>query len=416
MRVLISGAGIAGSTLAWFLARAGVHITIVEKAHSIPPHGQNIDIQGSAVKIAKKMGLLDQIRQANTTEKGTQFIDPNGKPFALFSIIDGCYASPTSEFEILRGDLAAILYRAAKDDSNVDYLFGTTITEVISNDNDKVEVRLSDGKIHEFDLLVAADGQWSQLRKQCFPTESVKVIHKRMYACYWTVPRLSRDNDLWNVYLALGSRIISTRPDPYGTIRTMFSHMPCNDAQEQAWMAATRSDRKTQQELVKREFADAGWESQRLLDSMDQAPDFYLQPIQQIKMTKWSNARVICLGDTAYAPTPLSGMGAALAMIGGYVLAGELSKLKDGDHPSTALEAYESIFRPFVEESQEIPSFVPAIAHPATAWKRWMFQAFVGTLAWVLAIPWVRNKFGEDSMDDNFSLPQYSGFVEEGTE
>jgi 2-polyprenyl-6-methoxyphenol hydroxylase-like FAD-dependent oxidoreductase len=216
MRVLISGAGIAGPTLAWFLARAGAHITILEKSKALYPHGQNVDIQGSAVTAIKKMGLLDEVRRRNTKETGTQFINPNGKSFASFPVTEGVAASLTSEFEILRGDLAAILYDATKHHPNVDYKFDTTIENVLSNDNDSVKVELSNGEKQVYDLLVAADGQWSRVRKQCFPPESVKAKHMGMYAVYYTVPRVPSDNDMWNIYVALKSRVITTRPDPYG--------------------------------------------------------------------------------------------------------------------------------------------------------------------------------------------------------
>ena len=169
MRVLISGAGIAGPALARGLAKAGLRVTIAEKHHAILPYGQSVDIQGSAVTAVKKMGLLDEIKQFNTTERGTQFIDPKGRPFAPFPVNKGSTASFTSEFEILRGDLAAIFYKATKDHPNVSYLLGTTIKEVISNDDQTVKIELSNGQVQDFDLLVAADGQWSKVRKQCFP-------------------------------------------------------------------------------------------------------------------------------------------------------------------------------------------------------------------------------------------------------
>jgi 2-polyprenyl-6-methoxyphenol hydroxylase-like FAD-dependent oxidoreductase len=414
MRVLISGAGIAGPTLAWFLAKAGARITVIEKSHSLLPHGQNVDIQGAAITVIKKMGLMDQVRRSNTTEKGSQFVDPKGRTFAPFPVKKDSMTSFTSEFEILRGDLAAIFYEATKDHPNVEYLFDTTSREVVSNDDDTVQVEFGNGEVHEFDLLVAADGQWSKVRKQCFPPESVTVVDLGMYIVYYTIPRLSSDNDWWNIYQALGSRIITLRPDPHGTIRAMFTRMPCNDAQKMAWQEASQSDRQTQEELVRREFADAGWQAQRLLDAMDQAPDFYFQATQQIKMSKWSNSRVVCLGDTAYAPTPLTGQGTSLAITGAYILAAELSKLEDGEHPSKALEAYESTFRPFVEEMQEVPFFLPAIAHPETAWKRFLFRVLVWTLSKIVAIPWVANKFAQsnESNDDGFPLPQYPSFDE----
>jgi 2-polyprenyl-6-methoxyphenol hydroxylase-like FAD-dependent oxidoreductase len=416
MRVLISGAGIAGPTLAWFLSKAGARVIIVEKSKSLLPYGQNVDIQGSAVTVIKKMGLVDEVRRLNTREMGTRFIDSKGRPFAPFPVKQGSSMSFTSEFEILRGDLAMVLYEATKDLPNVDYLFGTTIKEVVSNDNDVVKVELSNGETQEFDLLVAADGQWSKVRKQCFLPDSVDVVDKGMYVAYWTTPRLTKDDDWWNVYQASGSRLIALRPDPHGTIRAMFTRMPCNDTQIEMWREASKSGRQAHEELLKKEFVDAGWEAQRLLDTMDQAPDFYFHAIQQIKMTKWSSSRIVCLGDAAYAPTPLTGMGTSLAIVGAYVLAGEMSKLETGEAPFKALEAYESKFRPFVEEVQKIPFFVPAIAHPESPWKRWLFQVAISAVSKVAGVvretPWLARRLdsSNETEDDGFPCPQYPRF------
>ncbi|KAL8798924.1 MAG: hypothetical protein Q9182_006271 [Xanthomendoza sp. 2 TL-2023] len=393
MRVLISGAGIAGPTLAWFLAKTGARITVVEKSHTLLPHGQNVDIQGSALSVIIKMGLLEQVRRAYTTGRDS--------------------TSFTSEFEILRGDLAAILHGATKDHPNINYMLGTTIKEVRSSDADNVRVILGDGEVQEFDLLVAADGQWSKVRRQIFPPESVTVVPLGMYVVYWTIPRMPDDSGWWDVYLAGGSRIITLRPDPHGTTRAMFTIMPCNDAQEKAWIDAAKNGRAVQQDLLREEFADAGWQAERLLNSMDKAPDFYFHVLEQIKMAKWSTSRVVCIGDTAHAPTPCTGMGTSLALSGAYVLAGELSKLKRNEHPLRALEAYENIYRPFVEEMQKIPRGFPGLAHPETLWKRWLFHRCISAVSKVVAIPWIVSRFGDETHDQGFPLPQYSTFDQE---
>ena len=416
MRVLISGAGVAGPTLAWFLAKAGARITVVEKAPALLPYGQNVDMRGSAVSVIRKMGLLDEVRRANTTEKGTQFIDSRGRPFAPFPVQQGSSASFTSEYEILRGDLAALLHAATKDFPNVDYRFGTTVRRVVSNGDDAVTVELSNGEVCKFDLLVAADGQWSKLRAQCFPAGSIDVVDKNMYAAYFTLPRRPGDDDWWNVYPALGARLVSIRPDPHGTVRAGFTRMPCTPAQAAAWDAAAHGDRHAQKALLRKEFADAGWQAPRLLDAMGAAPDFYFHAIQQIKMAHWSTARVVCLGDAAHAPSPLTGMGTSLAITGAYLLAGELSKLDAGEHPARALKAYESAFRPFFEAEQKIPFFVPAIVHPATAWQRWLLQTFVVALSRLLAISWITNRLGDHTNAEDFRLPHYPRSDEEGTE
>ena len=151
MRVLISGGGIAGPTLAWFLAKTGARVTIVEKARALLPHGQKVAMQGSAITAVSKMGLLKELRKINAAEKGFRFIDPKGRPFAPFPVSetagDSMSVCLTSPFEVLRGDLAAILWLATKDMSNIDYRLGTTVKEVVSNTDSAVQVLLSDGEI-----------------------------------------------------------------------------------------------------------------------------------------------------------------------------------------------------------------------------------------------------------------------------
>lgn len=187
----------------------------------------------------------------------------------------------------------------------------------------------------------------------------------------------------------------------------MLTLMPRSASQEAKWRESSRKGRKIQSELLKEEFADAGWQSQRLLDAMDAAPDFYFQVIEQIKMSKWSEGRVVCLGDAAWAPTPLTGMGTSLAILGAYVLAGELSELKEGEQPSKALKTYEDRFRPFVEESQTIFPFAPAFMHPEGAWKRWILRSCITAISKIVAIPWVANRMQDPSSVVDFPLPGY---------
>ena len=413
MRVLISGAGIAGPTLAWWLARNGHTITILEKTSSMRATGQNIDISGSAITVVKKMGLLDEVHRFNTTETGTQMIDSKGRPFAPFPLREGGL-SATNEFEILRGDLAGIFYEATKDHPSIEYIFGTTVKTVLQNDEKAVKVEYSNGERHSFDFAVAADGQWSPMRKQCFPADSIRVRELGMYIAHWTVPRIASDNNWWNIYPDLGRRIVTTRPDPHGTIRAMTTHMP-DAAQKPLWDEATRSDRKTQQELIRRTFADVGWQMPRFLEAMEDAADFYYWPMQQIKMEKWSSGRIICLGDAAYAPTPMTGSGTPLAIIGAYVLAGELTKLQPGEHPSKAFQAYEAAYHPFVDSVQDgIPWFIPGAAHARTAWQLWLLSTFVSAVAKLLSIEWVQKRIAYASPEDNndgFPLPPYPGLV-----
>lgn len=389
MRVVVSGAGIAGPTVAWFLAKAGARVTVVEKATSMLAQGQNIDIRGTAVNILNKMGLLDEVRKHNTTEIGSCLIDRNGRSFARMPV-NGSAGSPTSEFEILRGDLAAVLYDAVKDVPNIEFKFGTTVAQVLANDAEKVRVELSTGEEADYDILIVSDGQWSRLRKQLFGQDAVTVVDKNCFCMYATVPRTEEDSDWWELYFSLNRRCVSTRPDNHGTLRCLFSIMPLTDNQKQAWAATARSyDRKLQLDLLKSEFSGAGWKTSRLLQDVEKSDDVYVQAVQQIRMTSWHKNRVICLGDTAYAPTPLTGMGTSLAINGAYLLAGHLSQLKPDQHPSKAFESYESEFRPFVQKIQDVPWFVPGVVHVRYAWQRWLLQHLIAAVAYVVTIPWV---------------------------
>lgn len=412
MHVLISGAGIAGPTLAWFLAQVDIRCTIVERSEDIRPYGQSIELQATALQAFKKTGLWKQVRQRHTTEKGTQFVNSQGRPFAAFPVREGLQASFTSAFEILRGDLADILYQATQDLPNVTYRFSTIVARVLSNDPKGVHVEFNDGSSGSFDLLVAADGQWSKVRAQVFDPSTITTFHKGMYGAYWTIPRIPSDNDWWNIHLALGRRIMALRPDPYGTVRAYISCMS-DPTQAKLWREASRSDRQTQEDLLRKEFRDVGWQAERLLAGLDQAPDFYFQVVEQIRLARWSSERVVCVGDAAYAPTPLTGAGTSLAVLGAYVLAGELSNLKDGEHPSKALDAYENRFRPFVNETQKIPGIVPGIAHPSTKAQRWLLETFLKVLAWAFRLSWVARWLGsEEAEDKNFPLPAYPRFDE----
>lgn len=129
-------------------------------------------------------------------------------------------------------------------------------------------------------------------------------------------------------------------------------------------------------------------------------------------MSNWQTSRIVCLGDAAYAPSPLTGMGTSLALIGAYILAGEISKLHHGQPLSGALQAYEDVFRPHVERIQQIPSFVPGIAHPQTAFKRWLFQTCIWAVSKIVTVPWIMRK-AEKATDDSIPLPRYPQLDEE---
>jgi 2-polyprenyl-6-methoxyphenol hydroxylase-like FAD-dependent oxidoreductase len=85
---------------------------------------------------------------------------------------------------------------------------------------------------------------------------------------------------------------------------------------------------------------------------MPNAPDYYFDVAAQIDMPHWSQGRVVLVGDAGYCPSPLSGQGTSVALIGAYVLAGELAAA--GGVYQTAFHQYEEALRPFVLRNQAL--------------------------------------------------------------
>lgn len=111
-------------------------------------------------------------------------------------------------------------------------------------------------------------------------------------------------------------------------------------------------DIEAQKRLLRERMAGFGWETERILTYLDDAPDFYLDQVAQVKMDRWSSGRVGLLGDAAFSSSPLSGQGTGLALVGAYLLAGELAAADW--NPDAAFAAYERRMRPFVEANQEM--------------------------------------------------------------
>ena len=172
---------------------------------------------------------------------------------------------------------------------------------------------------------------------------------------YLTVPRTAADTDWWRIHQASQGRAATLRPDNVGTIRATLSLLTDVRGIEDL-------DRPAQVHVLRRTFADAGWEVPRILDALDDAP-LYVDAVGQVRLPTWHRGRVVLLGDAAHCPSPITGMGTSLALVGAYVLAGELAGAADHEQ---ALAAYETRMRPYVERAQQLPPGAPGLVHPRT--------------------------------------------------
>ena len=381
--VLVSGGGIAGPVAGFWLARAGMKVTIVERAPEPRSAGQGIDIRGAALEVVKRMGLEELIRSRTTNEKGLAFVDKNGKAFAEFPVDGVNGQSFTSDIEILRGELSKIFLNASKD--KVEYIFDDSITS-IDDDGGKVNVSFAKGAKQAFDIVIGADGMRSKTRRLAFPHEPDPMKSLGQYTSFFAIPRIDSDTDWARWYNAPGGRGIIMRPDNNGSTRVYLSIMSTEPA------GYENLDITGQKRIYHRLFADAGWEVPRMLAGMDHADDFYMQEIAQVIMKSWSKGRVALLGDAGYCPSPISGMGTSLAIVGAYVLAGELQRCGS---PEEAFRAYEVLMRPFVEQVQKLPPGAPGIANPQTWWGIWIFNTVLSLVT----------KTGLAGLLGRFSLP-----------
>lgn len=328
LTVLVSGASIAGPAIAHWLVRYGCTVTVVERAPALRPGGQAVDFKSHTHRtVLQRMGILDEILAQQTGGHDQTIIDADEKPLA---VIPGEFTG--GEIEIVRGDLAEILYEETKNRGR--YVFGDSITSLTETATG-VHVTFEKAAPQTFDIVVGADGIHSNVRRLAFGPESQ---HVKFLGHYYALANVHIDADglMYN--------------EPGRMVAVGGPKSPSFFVFASPELTYDRYDADQQKELLIRAYQGGGWRIPEIMGKVPDSPDFYLDSLSQVRMDRYSKGRVVLLGDAAYGNT-LGGFGSGLAIVGAYVLAGELAAA-GGDH-RRAFAAYEERFRGYAKIARQ---------------------------------------------------------------
>jgi 2-polyprenyl-6-methoxyphenol hydroxylase-like FAD-dependent oxidoreductase len=393
VKVLISGAGIAGPTLAYWLLRYGFEPTLVEQAPRLRTGGYMIDFWGVGFEVADRMGLVPMLMRRGYVVEEVRLVDSRGRRVGGFSADVFRRATKGRYVSLPRGTLAAAIYDGIAD--KVESIFSDSIARVEQADRG-VRVEFDRAPPRDFDLVVGADGLHSNLRRLVFGEQSRFERYIGYAVAAFEVVGYRPRDDL--VYVGYGQPGKQVARFAMSGDRTMFLFVFA-DGQ------AGRGDPgniEAQKMLLRRTFAGVGWECPRILDAMESCESIYLDRVSQIRMDRWTKGRVALVGDAASCPSLLAGEGAALAMAAAYVLAGELRR--GGADYAGAFARYEACLRPFIAGKQRTAEAFASSFAPRSAIG--LFLRNLVTRAMVL--PLVADLALGRSVRDDFLLPDYS--------
>jgi len=392
MRVAISGAGISGPALAYWLHRSGHEVVLVEKAPQFRTGGYAVDFWGVGYTVAERMGILPAVRARGYTFREVRIVDERGQKVGGFSTEVLLQSMKDRFTTVPRGDLAAVIYQTIEN--RVETLFDNRISAIEERATGAL-VSFEHGAARDFNLVIGADGLHSRVRDLVFGPESQfeKQLGYRV-AVFEVEGYRPRDELVFVTYSTPGCQVgrFAARGD-----RTLFSFLFASDR-----LAGPEPlNVKERKAVLHQVFADAGWECPQVLQAMDQVSDVYYDRVSQIRMDGWSKGRVILIGDAAACVSLLAGEGAGLAMSEAYVLAGELKRAGE-DYP-TAYRRYEQLLRPFVEATQKSARYFASALVPKTRAGVWIRNQVTK----LMAFPPLAHFFLKRGLRDDFELPNY---------
>jgi len=390
--VLISGAGIGGPTLAFWLKAAGFEPTLIEHAPALRAGGYVIDFWGLGYDIAERMGLADDIDRIGYHMREMRIVDDLGERVTGFGTKIFHELTGGRFVTLGRSDLSRLLFEKIKGTTEI--IFGNEIVG-LQEHTDCVQVQFKHAGERRFDLVIGADGLHSNVRRLVFgPEDRFEKQLGYMVAAFEVRRYRPRDEDVYVIYSKPGRMLgrFALHDD-----RTLFLFVFAADVDPLPAML----DLPAQKAMMRESFGEGTWERTRILAELDRTQDLYFDRVSQIRTNSWSRGRVALAGDAAFCVSLMAGQGSALAMTAAYVLAGELAKAS-GQH-EVAFSKYEELLRAYIEMKQRGAERFAAAFAPKTRWGLFLRNQVIKAFA----IPGLaRLAFGRDLID-TLQLPDY---------
>ncbi|HEY5218345.1 MAG TPA: FAD-binding domain [Gemmatimonadaceae bacterium] len=392
MRTIISGVGIAGPMLAYWLQKSGHDVLLVEQAPELRQGGYIIDFWGLGYDLAEKMGILPRIKELGYQVSEVRFVGRTGRKVGGFDVdvfnrvTDGRFTS------LRRSDVSAAIYEAMGD--RVETIFGDSISGIHEEGN-RAHVTFDHAGPREADLVIGADGMRSRVRRLVFGRDSEFEVPLGYYVAAFELDGYQPRDELVYVTYGVPGRQVSRFAMRGGTTLILLVF---RDEYMTAGAPTSEAERKA---LVRSVFGDLDWETPQILAAMERVSEVYFDRVAQIWMDRWSKGRTALVGDAGACVSLLAGEGTGLAMVEAYVLAGELREC-GGDY-AAAFARYEARLRPLLKRKQVSASKFASSYAPRTA----LGITVRNLVTRMMSLPVMAEYFIGRSLRDDVVLPDY---------
>ena len=390
--VLISGAGIAGRTLAYWLSHHGFSPTVIERAPVLRTGGYIMDFWGVGFDVAERMHLIPRLKHAGYDPREVRIVDDLGQRVGGFRTNRLRRALCDRFFSIPRGDLSRTIYETVE--GQVETVFGDSVG-ALHEDPSEVAVKFDHAPSRRFDLVIGADGLHSVVRKLVFGPEPSFATYLGYCAASFAVDGYPHRNEsIYVAYCRPGKEAARFALRDGRTVFFVIFAAPD--------ISVVHHDTDAQKGLLREVLVAMGWECPEILKALGSVYELYFDSVTQMRLSQWHRGRIALVGDAAFCPSLLAGEGSSLAMAGAYLLAGELRNA--GGDFRAAYSSYQRRFKPFLERKQRLAARFSRQFAPRTR----LGLLVRNVASQLLDVPLVGDMMAKRMFADRFAIPDYS--------